>query len=554
VEGFGPGHGHPDLLSSYQAELGGLLALLYLVYRISEYHGVHSGRVHIYCDNKSALQQITKVAPLGITPYFSSDYDLLELIRLYFNLLPISAVGERVKGHYTGDKREYKHDLNDRADYLATHAHHELPRTLRTVADSTPPPPPGYKVRLKNARGLITSKFYKIVSLAHHEQPLISYITKKANWSSATFHSADWDAHSRAFNRLTRFQCIGMAKIIHNQSNTNRQNRLLYGQSDPCPGCNQAEETFEHMLHCTHGATSSIRASLLATLETSLKAIATPPLVIEVIMGGFMDWLNPSFSPSQRSCPSTFGSIRPGDVLVTHAYTHQYNTIGWYQFCLGRISKRWEAAVQACLPPAAKLNGQQWGSLLITALWQFTRSMWRHRNELVHGADAAANAQRILTSLRDQVCQHYQAYQLDPGYVLSRHMHLFTSRSLERRLQMSYDYVTCWLQSVDEARQQLANHIETQRMAAIQFFGPPPRLKVQRDGLESGTSSDSEYIPSVPPDSISTSLHTQSTLPTTGTTGSFDDMSDGTFSTVSYEFSMSLDSDSESVLDESLGS
>jgi hypothetical protein len=314
VEGFGPGHGHPDLLSSYQAELGGLLALLYLVYRISEYHGVHSGRVHIYCDNKSALQQITKVAPLGIPPYFSSDYDLLELIRLYFNLLPISAVGEWVKGHYTGDKWEYKHNLNDRADYLATHAHHELPRTLRTVADSTPPP--GYKVRLKNARGLITSKFYKMVSLAHHEQPLISYIMKKANWSSVTFHSVDWDAHSRAFNRLTRFQRIGMAKIIHNQSNTNRQNRLLYGQSDLCPGCDQAEETFEHVLRCTHGATSSIRASLLATLETSLKAIATPPLVIEVIMGGFTDWLNPSFSPSQRSRPSTFGSIRPGDVLM----------------------------------------------------------------------------------------------------------------------------------------------------------------------------------------------------------------------------------------------
>jgi hypothetical protein len=242
------------------------------------------------------------------------------------------------------------------------------------------------------------------------------------------------------------------------------------------------------------------------------------------------------------------------DVLVTHAYTHQYNTIGWYQFCLGRISKKWEAAVQACLPPAAKFNGQQWGSLLITALWQFTRTMWQHHNELVHGADAAANAQRILTGLRDQVRQHYQAYQLDPGYVLGRHMHLFTSCSLEHRLQMSYGYVTCWLQSVDEARQQLADHIETQRMAAIQFFGPPPLPQVQRDGLVSGTSSDSEYIPSVPLDSISTLLHTQSTLPTTGTTGSFDDMSDGTFSTVSYEFSMSLDFDSESVLDESLGS
>jgi len=169
--------------------------------------------------------------------------------------------------------------------------------------------------------------------------------------------------------------------------------------------------------------------------------------------------------------------------------------------------------------------------------------MWQHHNELVHGADAAENAQRILTGLRDQVRQHYQAYQLDPGYVLSRHMHLFTSRSLEQCLQLSYDYIACWLRSVDEARQQLADHLETQRMAAIRFFGPPPLPQVHRDGLVSDASSDSKYIPSVPPDFISTSLHTQSTLPTTCMTGSFDDMSDGTFSTVSYEFSISLDSD-----------
>jgi len=81
VEGFGPGHGHPDLLSSYRAELGGLLALIYLVYRISAYHANHSGSLRLHCDNKLALNQATKAAPLGITPYFSSDYDLLELIR-----------------------------------------------------------------------------------------------------------------------------------------------------------------------------------------------------------------------------------------------------------------------------------------------------------------------------------------------------------------------------------------------------------------------------------------------------------------------------------------
>jgi len=69
-----------------------------------------------------------KIAPRGITPFFTSDYDLIALIRLYFGLLPISAVGEWVKGHYSGDKRQYKHDLNDRVDKLATTTHGLLPR------------------------------------------------------------------------------------------------------------------------------------------------------------------------------------------------------------------------------------------------------------------------------------------------------------------------------------------------------------------------------------------------------------------------------------------
>ncbi len=36
------------------------------------------------------------------------------------NIIPITIVAQWVKGHYTGKDREYKHDLNDIADSLAT--------------------------------------------------------------------------------------------------------------------------------------------------------------------------------------------------------------------------------------------------------------------------------------------------------------------------------------------------------------------------------------------------------------------------------------------------
>ena len=140
VEGSGPGHGCPSLLSSYRAELGGLLALVYIVYRISTFHKVDSGKLRLHCDNRSALNKAVSPAPLGITPFLSSDYDLIDLVRLYFGLLPIITRGEWVKGHYSGKERAYKHDLNDQADFLATSANQSMPPAFRTKPVITPPP------------------------------------------------------------------------------------------------------------------------------------------------------------------------------------------------------------------------------------------------------------------------------------------------------------------------------------------------------------------------------------------------------------------------------
>jgi len=58
---------------------------------------------------------------------------------------------------------------------------------------------------------------------------------------------------------------------------------------------------------------------------------------------------------------------------------------------------------------------------LISALWKFTKTLWQHRNGLVHSSEAAENAQRILTGLQDQVHQHYQSYEADNTYGLARH-------------------------------------------------------------------------------------------------------------------------------------
>jgi len=86
----------------------------------------------------------------------------------------------------------------------------------------------------------------------------------------------------------------------------------------------------------------------------------------------------------------------------------------------------------------------------------------------------AENAQRILTGLRDQVRQHYQSYEADHTYVLGCHRFLFASHTLNQRLILLYDYTTCWLRSVEEARLQMVLYEDSQQALVARFFGTPP--------------------------------------------------------------------------------
>jgi len=305
--------------------------------------------------------------------------------------------------------------------------------------------------------------------------------------------------------------------------NTNRQNNLFYGTSNSCPGCNTHEETLEHVLQCSYGPTVVVRQDGLEQLENRLKTMGTPPPVIKVIMEGFSDWMDPQFPATRRSRPSTFGSLNPTDILLTQAYSDQYHTIGWFQFCLGQVSKLWHRAVQAHLPKSQPYRPNHWGSNLVSALWIFIKGLWHHRNTIVHGASAEETAQRILSGLRDQVLQHYTRFNADNSYVLARHRYLFQSRTQDQRLSMSYDSLKCWLHSVDEARELQAFHIASQQANASLFFDLPTSSLVH-----TSDTSDTEYIAPSAQGSDTTSLVTTLTHPSTRTGSSASTLLDTT--------------------------
>jgi len=104
---------------SSRIELSGIVAALYLIYRVCQYYQITDGAMTLYCDNKGALKNAFQPIPAGITPYFKTDHDLIKLAQSLINLIPIVISTAWVNGHYNGKDKEYKHTLNDQADRLA---------------------------------------------------------------------------------------------------------------------------------------------------------------------------------------------------------------------------------------------------------------------------------------------------------------------------------------------------------------------------------------------------------------------------------------------------
>jgi hypothetical protein len=111
--------------------------------------------------------------------------------------------------------------------------------------------------------------------------------------------------------------------------------------------------------------------------------------------------------------------------------------------------------------------------------------MWKHRNEVVHGATVEEQTQRQLTQLRSRITSYYAEYERNPALVLPRHSCLFTSRTEEERHQSSYDSMSAWLRSVEEALQVVQHHDAHLREMSRVFFPQVPFTELD--------STDSTY-------------------------------------------------------------
>jgi hypothetical protein len=275
----------------------------------------------------------------------------------------------------------------------------------------------------------------------------------------------DWAAHEVSFKRLTRNGKIHTAKLIHQLVNTNIQNQLYFGTSPLCPCCLSAEETFSPNTCCPAPSAAAHRSSAFQLLLDDLKKVQTPQEILDAISHGQTLWRSHTATPARAL---TFGSLKAPDIVLTAAFTEQCHIIGWLHFLLGCM---WSSALLHYRKQSQdQVIGTRWASFLVSAEWKFTRSLWAHRNLVLHGATVEETVQRQVQKLHGQVQSLYQQYLQDNSIVLPRHSYLFTSKTLQQRLDMPYDDIQCWLRSVAEAKSILQTQTESLHRQFRQFF------------------------------------------------------------------------------------
>jgi len=177
--GAGPVDGHPDLISPYKAELGGLVALLHLTLMICSFYNLSGGQIVLYCDCLSAIKRLQQVTYGGIKDYTIPDFDLLHEGRLLLKKLRASQniTVSWVKGHFTGAKKSTEHKLNDMVhdlakDFLRKDQGYYNPR--RQVIG-----PPSLEVSILFDNSTLTSNISKYVKFQLSSKKLCSTICKK---------------------------------------------------------------------------------------------------------------------------------------------------------------------------------------------------------------------------------------------------------------------------------------------------------------------------------------------------------------------------------------
>ena len=258
--------GHPDTISSLQAEHFGAMAISLIVLAIEWKYSIgDTGFLLLHVDNTEVVNRIK----YGVNRHMSADnhaktdFDIWNETHVINTMINTTVCAKWVRGHQDKHLQEHQGGVGP----MPLEAHYnilmdrkaELQRVNSIVTLPTLPMPSD-AASLVIGGAFITTKIDEHIRQAQTTGPLREYIKEKNGWSDDIFHLVDWASFGTFMGRLSVSKRAKVVKLQHNWQNTGRQKGLFLRSlgeheaavsKETCPmGCGHYEAPL-HYLACT---------------------------------------------------------------------------------------------------------------------------------------------------------------------------------------------------------------------------------------------------------------------------------------------------------------
>ena len=286
------------------------------------------------------------------------------------------------------------------------------------------------------------------------------YIGNKYNWEAEEIDSIDWKALGQAMKSYTQFQRSKTIQLMYNWQNDGAQKDLFQHEEGKCPGC-EDYESHMHYLICPNSKMKEARKEAIRSLSAGLHAINTYPGCIVIIQHGLLN----SFKEAvQRSgIPSLYK-----EVLLHEAASNQ-DKLGHHVMHKGFIVKSWETTQREwCRESGSRHDPNKWSRKLVILLHTFSKSLWKARNQVLHGSDNSESIEIRKARCKERIKILYKS---NRRHLMSDDRKLF-NMPLQYRQKGSIAGMTLWIERAEMAFQQALKKEEMKQKSMITWWFP----------------------------------------------------------------------------------
>jgi hypothetical protein len=448
-----------DKMSSSPTEQYGAIAVLVILIVLLHYHqedGYKWPTVILYIDNAEVVDRGNTRNPRfrNVGQYLTHDYDLwMVLSNLQSNLL-LKVEFEWVRGHQTADLSAGNLDailLNNDVDRLATLQYDKRQNIPQRGAFKS-------GVVCFHQMGFHVQNIYNAISSRESDNELLDYY-KTHGWHEDTLVLVDWMNIGKFLSRCHPIERCNVIQTMHNWQNTGHQKRQFYkasGQYDNtassdtlaaevglCPlHCGCIEVPF-HYMHCKSDILRQSRQQGKSVLKKALQRIQTAPSLLEAIITGLTLWEDETeYELDEDSNKFLFNPMHL-------QLLERQNKLGWERFAKGFVVKDWGYIQSQYYLHEKKVKNKKftkngWVTQLLRLLHHYRQSVWKTRNQILHGG--TNKEQRLFTrkQMQDVVRELYSKNCTQLPYA---ERHIF-KLPLQLRLKQGSQQLKLWIQRV----------------------------------------------------------------------------------------------------------